>query len=1022
MDRAIIAERPQSFPESISVRQELANKRATNRKIAKVVSYHEETGAHVVRYASQLSSVAYHVCVDESIRENLEFSSGEVLLLLASRDYCILNRDVKNGEPSKVECDERNCMEVDKPFGICEESINGGAGQRFLSGSRVECDVNSNCVGKHFTVISATMDSAAASKVDGLDSNYDSSDDYLCSESSPGWWYNLVSDEGEVALQVPDYKIRGSDSKVEKASHLRVGSQERIIEYTRGNTSQHGSATQDVEYASIYHSGRKNSSTGVMKRCWSAISLANDMKSLEISVQNAENTSSLRQPTKSTKKLSIGSTEFDFDLNSVEMPPLLSVELSMDNDLDPIPLEMGGSTLFNALQKLSSMNKRRKKDFLRSDYRLFYKVSIFQQENLQITGKAEAIGNMHLTSRNACKSIGSEIPKISSCPLEDVCRGHFDGLDVSSIMCLKLLNAFSDEVKERAKKPEEEEALSSSLVSEVLTKKLLSQLEDPLSTVSGSLPSWCWAAPMASPATFSYESRKLLLERTAFGVSRAVLRQQEAKVAVESLRERMTVLRGRAVALVGEAFSGGAADPTALQLQADEIYGMEEALAARVAAAFRAQNWEEQSLLCVKAAVRRTELLKDAASVMEQYSSDYKVRRRRLEVRFEGESGFDAASGTEAGVTRGFYADVAEALSSCDNVLTSTSLVFAADTTFAEDEMMHHPLPLWISDVDESNQIIVPTPRADPSSEIGIYPRPLAPGNPWKSAVLKKFRFIGRLFAAALRDGFVFPLPLSSSFLKLVQGCTQNSSTQRRPSNSSGSSIETSLSSSPSSAGSSQLCQRATEEGACIFENTRVFESNEFYRNIPNTLSSTDVFDSKKLSSKDLPRPGFLGGEVFAVEAFICSKLDEINGDSGLSEQARVCRRQQIANNPSFSRNAFGKAYDCSFTEYFDGKIFVDPLDPSQDGNAHPLCVDFDRSVTIDNVQEWVRLSKHFILYDGVIAQAKAFRQGIEDFFPAESLNLLSSRELQSYVCGTGDSVDLWNEEDIRALLKLDGK
>ena len=109
-------------------------------------------------------------------------------------------------------------------------------------------------------------------------------------------------------------------------------------------------------------------------------------------------------------------------------------------------------------------------------------------------------------------------------------------------------------------------------------------------------------------------------------------------------------------------------------------------------------------------------------------------------------------------------------------------------------------------------------------------------------------------------------------------------------------------------------------------------------------------------------------------------------------------------------------------TEYFDGKIFVDPLDPSQDGNAHPLCVDFDRSVTIDNVQEWVRLSKHFILYDGVIAQAKAFRQGIEDFFPAESLNLLSSRELQSYVCGTGDSVDLWNEEDIRALLKLDGK
>ena len=38
----------------------------------------------------------------------------------------------------------------------------------------------------------------------------------------------------------------------------------------------------------------------------------------------------------------------------------------------------------------------------------------------------------------------------------------------------------------------------------------------------------------------------------------------------------MTSLRARAVELVGEAFSGGAEDPTALQLQADELYGMEE--------------------------------------------------------------------------------------------------------------------------------------------------------------------------------------------------------------------------------------------------------------------------------------------------------------------------------------------------------------------------------------------------------------------------------------------------------------
>lgn len=76
--------------------------------------------------------------------------------------------------------------------------------------------------------------------------------------------------------------------------------------------------------------------------------------------------------------------------------------------------------------------------------------------------------------------------------------------------------------------------------------------------------------------SFSYNSRKLLLDRIAFGISRSTLRQQDAKVNIGRLRQRMTALRARAVELVGEAFSGGSEDPTALQLQADELYGMEE--------------------------------------------------------------------------------------------------------------------------------------------------------------------------------------------------------------------------------------------------------------------------------------------------------------------------------------------------------------------------------------------------------------------------------------------------------------
>ena len=96
--------------------------------------------------------------------------------------------------------------------------------------------------------------------------------------------------------------------------------------------------------------------------------------------------------------------------------------------------------------------------------------------------------------------------------------------------------------------------------------------------------------PMYALVLFSHTLRCLFLNRYAFGVSRSLLCQQEAKVAVAPLRARMSALRGRAVELVGEAFVGGASDPMALQLQADEVYGIKEALKSRVTAAFRAQK------------------------------------------------------------------------------------------------------------------------------------------------------------------------------------------------------------------------------------------------------------------------------------------------------------------------------------------------------------------------------------------------------------------------------------------------
>jgi HECT-domain (ubiquitin-transferase) len=365
-------------------------------------------------------------------------------------------------------------------------------------------------------------------------------------------------------------------------------------------------------------------------------------------------------------------------------------------------------------------------------------------------------------------------------------------------------------------------------------------------------------------------------------------------------------------------------------------------------------------------------LIEDAMSIMEQYSKDPRLNRRRLEVRFDGESGFDAASGDEAGVTRGFYADVAEALLSCDLVAGVIHSLTCPVAGYMADEMDSLPvkangdqkcqLPLWIPDLDSTHKVIIPTPRASPSSIVGIFPRPLSKLHPQYPEVLDTFRFMGRLFAAAMRDGFMFPLPLSASFLRLVQ------------------------------------------------HSGRVVKG----------CGSEETI----LTSFDLPRPGFTGGEVFAVETHICAALDKVDrANPPLKEAERDVEYQRIASDKSFAQMALGMSYECSFLDYFEDRVFVDPLDPSQGTEAHPLCQNGHyRQVTIYNVRDWVALAKDFMLHDGVIGQAAAFRAGVDDFFSSEYLRLFTSEELQRDVCGVGDNVDNWNESDIRKLFKLDGK
>jgi hypothetical protein len=186
-----------------------------------------------------------------------------------------------------------------------------------------------------------------------------------------------------------------------------------------------------------------------------------------------------------------------------------------------------------------------------------------------------------------------------------------------------------------------------------LSGLLMQQLDDPLTVVSGALPSWCTLLPMLCPMMFTKQARLRLVRTNAFGVSRAVLKVQELKVNVAPLRLKLTEVQHQATALQSEAFNG---NETAAYRVA-ELYSYADELQARIERLFHQHSWTEQKLLSIIGVIRRKNLLEDASLVMDMYASEDNSKRR-LELQFKGESGFDG-NNAEAGVTRGFFSDVA---------------------------------------------------------------------------------------------------------------------------------------------------------------------------------------------------------------------------------------------------------------------------------------------------------------------------------------------------------------------------
>jgi len=988
-------------------------------RLGQIIRYDSETGAHTLKYASSINYPFKHnerLFLNPELVNTLQFEGPEATLLLNCRQYVVIKR-FKNTRQDEYKSIVQNVLQARD---IAEEKSGRLYPNEALArGIRVgySCSGGSNF--KAHTIIGCSNVNSDA-------------------ELDTGFLYDLVSEEGIVLKGISQQDIKHEQTEkyglFPSARILREGMGLHSREPANPLIGLRGISSGENELEKFL-----KPKVGTLRRTWSALSPRDDLVPVDLRIEGQRDHDDI--VLRSMLKCTIPGHDIESFLpfEFVEEPPQISVKFSLNESSPPLDTSPGTATFHALIQRLSM---RKSSSAVQTNIecanriRLFY--TITANQNVRPSSKVPSFAADHFmncvdeetTSMLLVKQSRPLLPEMTDLNKDSrMSRTWVNNCEKIAIRSMQLIDCLGQHIHESGAVIEtrkQSDALTHDIVdaaleSRSLTRKLSEQLDQTLSVASGALPTWCTEVPALAPRLFNYAVRRQLLERTAFGVSRATMRLQEAKVNVAPLRQRMAALRGRAVELVGEAFSGGAEDPTALQLQADELYGMEEALGARVNAAFRAQRWQERSLQCAKAAVRRSHLLADALAVMDKYTSNKMHRQRRLEVRFDGESGFDAASGDEAGVTRGFYADVAEAFLSCENIVSTGSGIICPSQS--ETQLLpkvssvplaptmpavHKKLSLWILDLDASFKVVIPTPRASPRSTPGVYPRPLSPDNEQMPSIKRQFRLIGRMFAGAIRDGFMFPLPLSSAFLQLVQHCDDISSGCSRPVLLQ---AGRKLSGMPRSPRLEQI--DASDEYSCE-ENTPTTGVH------PPVRVKAAIHEFKEcLDSYDLPRPGFLGGEIFAVEKHICNALKDIDS-MNLREDEAEKRYMQVASDRTFARKAFGKTYDCSFEEYFENKTFVDPLDPTQGAFAIPLCSNGHlREVTIFNVREYVLLCKQFILCDGVLEQAKAFQEGISDFFPAHYLRLFTSPELQRDVFG--NDVEKWTEEDVRKLLKLDG-
>ncbi|XP_003424889.1 E3 ubiquitin-protein ligase TRIP12 isoform X4 [Nasonia vitripennis] len=79
-----------------------------------------------------------------------------------------------------------------------------------------------------------------------------------------------------------------------------------------------------------------------------------------------------------------------------------------------------------------------------------------------------------------------------------------------------------------------------------------------------------------------------------------------------------------------------------------------------------------------------------------------------------------------------------------------------------------------------------------------------------------------------------------------------------------------------------------------------------------------------------------------------------------------------------------------------------------------------DINVTIQNLDQYIRLVVHWYLYEGVFRQMEAFREGFESVFPPTQLRLFFSEELEAVFCGHAQTGGKWDIKTLSECCRTD--